>query len=143
MLGVWDAGNTPADRIQGFIDLLLLNQDKIMSYGCPVGTLCNELSKLDHAAKQEAAGIFLLFRTWLAREFAALGRPDEADQLALHILMRSQGVATLASAFRDDGFIRREVAAMSEWLGMQASPTTSRIANVQRSQGSLHVRRYP
>ena len=126
MLSRWDAGNAPVDRIQGFIDLLLVNQIKIMSYGCPVGTLCNELSKLDHVSKEEAAGIFLLFRTWLARQFAALGRPDEADQLALHILMRSQGVATLATAFRDDDFIRREVAAMSEWVAMQASAVISR-----------------
>jgi TetR/AcrR family transcriptional regulator, transcriptional repressor for nem operon len=129
MLREWEAGDTPVDRIQGFIDLLLVNQDKIMSYGCPVGTLCNELSKLDHVSKEQAADIILQFRTWLAREFAALGRRDDADQLALHILMRSQGVATLATAFRDDDFIRREVAAMSEWLAVQASATTSRPEN--------------
>jgi TetR/AcrR family transcriptional repressor of nem operon len=127
MLRQWDEGDTPADRVQGFIDLLLVNHERIMAYGCPVGTLCNELSKLDHASKEQAAGIFQLFRVWLARQFYALGRPKEADQLALHILMRSQGVATLATAFRDDDFVWREVAAMSEWLAMQTSSTTSSI----------------
>ncbi len=29
---------------------------KIMAYGCPVGTLCNELAKLDHLAKNDATG---------------------------------------------------------------------------------------
>lgn len=129
MLRQWGEGETPLVRLQGFIDLLLVNQDRIMAFGCPVGTLCNELSKLDHASKEAAAGIFQLFRAWLASQFDALGRAAEADQLALHILMRSQGVATLATAFRDDDFIRREVAAMSEWLAMQAPGTTSRTSN--------------
>jgi TetR/AcrR family transcriptional repressor of nem operon len=34
----------------------------------------------------------------------------------MHLLARSQGVATLASAFRDEKFIRHEVGLMHEWL---------------------------
>jgi AcrR family transcriptional regulator len=121
MLETWEAGSiTPIDRIGSFIQMLIANQAKIMAHGCPVGTLCNELAKLDHVAKADAARLFGLFRDWLARQFAALGRPADAEALALHILMRSQGVAALATAFRDEGFIRREVADMEAWLQAQA-----------------------
>jgi len=120
-----------ADRIRSFIHLLIANGAKITAHGCPVGTLCNELAKLDHAAKADAAGLFSLFRDWLARQFIALGRESDADPLALHLLMRSQGVATLATAFRDEDFIRREVADMEAWLLVQcpvASFTRSHLS---------------
>ena len=126
MLEAWeDREPSPIERVRSFIRILIMNRVKIMAYGCPVGTLCNELAKLDHVAQEDAAKLFTLFRTWLVRQFVALGRAPDADALALHILMRSQGVATLATAFRDEDFVRREVEAMNAWLDAQcpdASP---------------------
>lgn len=117
MLDVWEReGADPADRIRRFVRILIDNRAKIMRHGCPVGTLCNELAKLDHAAKNAAAAIFTAFQDWLAVQFAALGHAEEADALALHLLARTQGVATLASAFRDEAFIRREVMGVEAWL---------------------------
>ncbi len=120
MLGRWTAeGADPAARIRCFIDILVTNRAKIMAHGCPVGTLSNELAKSDHAAQADAAALFTLFRDWLARQFAALGRAADADRLALHLLARSQGVATLATAFRDDAFIDAEIRDMHAWLAAQ------------------------
>ncbi|SFK10183.1 TetR/AcrR family transcriptional regulator [Methylocapsa palsarum] len=116
--------DSPADRIRSFVHILITNRTRIMAHGCPVGTLCNELAKLDHAAKEDAARLFSLFRDWLARQFAMLGREADADALALHLLMRSQGVAVLATAFRDEAFIYREVSDMEAWLQTQC-PATS------------------
>ena len=118
MLEEWDiAGETPADRIGAFIDILIANRTKIKRYGCPVGTLCTELAKLSHPNQGEANALFTLFRTWLRRQFLLMGRKADADELALHLLARSQGVAVLANAFRDDKFIRQEVEALHAWLG--------------------------
>lgn len=118
LLDGWEAaGASPVDRILAFVRILIDNRTKIMAHGCPVGTLCAELAKLDHTAKDDAAGLFTLFRAWLAEQFAAMGHEREADALALHLLMRSQGVAALATAFRDEDFVRREVADMEAWLG--------------------------
>jgi TetR/AcrR family transcriptional regulator, transcriptional repressor for nem operon len=41
----------------------------------------------------------------------------------MHLLARSQGVATLASAFRDEKFMRHEVRLMHEWLQACAGNT--------------------
>ena len=120
MLERWEAeGATPADRIRSFIDILIANKAKIKRYGCPVGTLTGELAKLSHDARGEANKLFTLFRSWLKRQFELAGRRKDADALALHLLARSQGVATLANAFRDEKFIRREVQEMYDWLDAQ------------------------
>jgi len=117
LLAQWEAeGETPADRIRSFIHILTANRTSIKRYGCPVGTLSTELVKLDHASQAGATKLFTLFRTWLRRQFTLLGRKADADALAMHLLARSQGVATLANAFNGDKFINREVQQMCGWL---------------------------
>lgn len=117
MLGRWEReGKTPADRIRSFIHILIANRADIKRFGCPVGTLNTELAKLDHGSRAEAAALFTLFRGWLRKQFTLLGRKQDADALAMHVLAMSQGVATLASTFKDDKFIEREVARMDDWL---------------------------
>ena len=75
-----------------------------------------KLAKPNHGARGEDNALFALFRRWLAKQFRALGRKSDADALALHLLARSQGVATMVNAFRNDAFVRREVEAMGDWL---------------------------
>lgn len=117
MLDKWEIeGKQPEDRILSFINILIANRAKIKQYGCPVGTLCTELAKLNHASQPEANGLFTLFRIWLRLQFTLLGREADADELAMHLLARSQGVATLANVFHDEKFIRHEVKQMNDWL---------------------------
>ncbi len=126
MLEQWEVeGNQPADRIRSFIHILIANRAKIKRYGCPVGTLCTELAKLNHTSQAEANELFTLFRTWLRRQFTLLGRKADADKLAMHLLARSQGVATLANAFHDEKFIQQEVKQLCGWLrSCTESPTS-------------------
>lgn len=122
MLDQWEAAEDgPEERIRRFIQILIVNQTKILRYGCPVGTLCGELAKLGHPAQAEARELFTLFRTWLGHQFTRLVGPDRADELALHLLARSQGVATLANAFHDEFFVDQEVKQLCEWLSTQVA----------------------
>lgn len=117
MLDSWEVeGESPADRIRSFINILIMNRAKIKRYGCPVGTLCTELAKLEHPAQKNANELFTLFRTWLRRQFEQLGCNSDSDELAMHLLAFSQGVATLASTFQDEKFIRSEVSRLNQWL---------------------------
>jgi len=117
MLEQWEVeGHTPEERILKFINILIMNRAKIKRFGCPVGTLCTELAKLDHASQGEANKLFSLFRSWLKKQFRELGYDNDADKLAMHLLARSQGIATLANAFHDEKFIKQEVRQMSDWL---------------------------
>ncbi|MGK9055613.1 TetR/AcrR family transcriptional regulator [Neorhizobium petrolearium] len=126
MLGGWqiEAAN-PRERILSFVHVLITNQTKIMAFGCPVGTLCSELAKLEHVAQGRAAEIFGLFREWLAEQFWELGASDRAGALAMRLLSWSQGVAVMATAFRDEDFIRKEVAEIEHWLASLPSLSPS------------------
>lgn len=117
MLDRWESeGDTPKDRIKSFINILIMNMAKIKFYGCPVGTLCTELAKLNHPSHANASKLFTLFREWLKKQFRLAGYTKNADALAMHVLGMSQGVATLASAFQDEKYIRQEVKQMTDWL---------------------------
>lgn len=117
LLEQWKAQGEPGEeRIRSFIHILLMNRTKILRYGCPVGTLCTELAKLEHPALAHAGRVFSLFREWLGRQFAELGCGAQADARAMHVLAWSQGIATLANAFHDEQFIRAEVRQLEGWL---------------------------
>lgn len=117
MLKEWQLeGQTASERIQCFINILIWNRVKIKLYGCPVGTLATELAKLDHPSLIDANKVFSLFSNWLEKQFIDLGHKKNAKDLALHLLARSQGIATLASAFHDEKFIYKEVDTLNEWL---------------------------
>ena len=117
MLAQWeDEGKNAQERIALFITLLVRNQAKIMRHGCPVGTLCTELTKLGHPGQSEANAVLDLFRVWLRGQFHDMGRGNDADALALHLLARSQGAAVLAQSLRDKKFVRQEVDLMLAWV---------------------------
>lgn len=130
LLTSWQAtAETPADRIACFIRIVIVNQARIMAYGCPVGTLVTELGKLEHASKDHANRIMALFRDWLTRQFEDLGCGSRAQDHALYVLGWSQGVATLAQAFGDEAYVRREVDRILAWLdtlGQRAPSGTDR-----------------
>ena len=117
MLVDWEEeGTTPKDRIRSYIKILLANWSMIKEYGCPVGTLCTELAKLNHVSKSDASKVFTLFRQWLKNQFRQLGHTRDADALAMQVLSWSQGVATLGNAFDDFKYVKQEVDRMCAWL---------------------------
>lgn len=130
MLQAWEKeADDPSERIRSFIRIAVTNQAGIMRHGCPVGTLCTELGKLAHPAQLQANQLLTLFRTWLRKQFVALGRKADADALAMQVLAFSQGVAVLAHAFHDKRFVQQEVDRMCAWLdgiAGDAVPTSSR-----------------
>ncbi|MEV2274525.1 TetR/AcrR family transcriptional regulator [Nocardiopsis sp. NPDC049922] len=127
MLAGWADGSAdPRDRVRRFVEIVITNRGDIESYGCPVGTLTNELAKLDHPSRAHAVGVFTLFRTWLREQFEELGFDAEADDLAMRVLAFSQGIATLSNAFHDGDFVDREVDRVNRWLTeLLASPATA------------------
>lgn len=117
MLESWAwAAATPVARLRRFAEMLIQNRHLIQRYGCPVGTLCTELIKLDHPARGAAGMIFVQFRGWLRDQFEAMNHGQDSDALAMHLLSRSQGIAAVSSAFQDEAFIKREVDLIEAWL---------------------------
>lgn len=116
-LNDWDKKITdPKQRLYYYIELMLRNQGSITSHGCPIGSLCTELAKIDHSMLDDANKMFTLFRDWLIIQLKLLGVNKNTKQVAMHILARGQGIATVSNAFEDTKFLQQEVKGLKQWL---------------------------
>lgn len=130
MLQEWESNSSDeVQRIKCFINILIKNKAKIKHYGCPVGTLTTELQKLDHSAHKHAVEIFELFKSWITQQLNWLGVGDDAEQISLHLLARSQGIATVYNAMKDERFLKAEVELLEHWVDEQIEKNNSKAAN--------------
>ena len=117
MLSEWDKTITdPKQRIHHYIDIMSQNQDNIALHGCPIGSLCTELAKISHAMLNDANKMFTVFREWLIIQLTLLGVKKNTKQVAMHLLARGQGIATVTNAFEDKVFLQQEVKRLKLWL---------------------------
>jgi TetR/AcrR family transcriptional regulator, transcriptional repressor for nem operon len=110
-----DAHQTPRERLKALFGALAQRSDLIARYGCPHGSLCQELGKRADGTPA-AAELMREPVEWAERQFAAMGRPDARD-LAVQVIARYQGTALLTSAFRDPGLMEAEARRVAEWIG--------------------------
>jgi len=117
MLQEWDDSiERPAGRLKRYVKILLNEEQDMLRYGCPMGSLNLELAKTRLALQSRAAAMFELFRTWLSRQFRLMGCGERADEHALHLLAVMQGAALLGAVYKDAGFLRREAARLEDWI---------------------------
>ena len=115
MLAAVDAAHeTPRERLKALFGALAQQSDLIARYGCPHGSLCQELGKRADGAPA-AAELMREPVEWAERQFAAMGRPDARD-LAVQVIARYQGTALLTSAFRDPGLMQAEARRVAQWI---------------------------
>lgn len=103
----------PADRVKALLRAIGGDGEVVARFGCPLGTLCQELSK--HPGAPDPSSLLRLPIDWAERQFAAMGRADARD-LAVQVIAAYQGTALLTSALRDPGVMARESARIEAWL---------------------------
>jgi AcrR family transcriptional regulator len=116
LLADWDAGQAdPRLRLKRFLQMVRDSGKDLTRYGCPMGSLNIELGKAQPALKARAKKMFDLYRDWLAAQLRTLGRKD-AEDLALHLLGRAQGVAVVAQVYGNQKFLQDELDQLETWL---------------------------
>ena len=65
---------------------------------------------------KKATTLFAEVLDWLETQFRALGKGEESQGLAVHLLSATQGVSLLAYTFHDPGLIDAEAARLMEWI---------------------------
>ncbi|MDH5393737.1 MAG: TetR/AcrR family transcriptional regulator [Gammaproteobacteria bacterium] len=98
------------------IEILIREEDNIINYGCPIGTMSSELSKSFTALQQQVTEIFETLRQWLDIKLAAAGLADSSKPLSMDILARLQGTTVLANVYHDIDFLRRSAQQHKLWL---------------------------
>jgi len=117
MLGAIEAARAdPRQRLKDLLATLAGQADLVARYGCPHGSLCQELAK--HADKAGVLDVTRLVRLpidWCERQFALLGCPDARD-LAVQLIAAYQGSALLTNTLRDPSLLAGESRRMAAWI---------------------------
>jgi AcrR family transcriptional regulator len=111
-----DAAGSPRDRLQAFVRMTVQSRAELARAGCPVGSLCAELSKDTEALGDQSAAPFRELLAWLEAQFVALGHTEDRRTLALHLLAALQGVSLLANCFHDPSLVVREAKLLKGWI---------------------------
>ncbi len=100
--------SNPKERLLLFCEMIVAEQKSIESFGCPMGTLTAEFAKNEPELYALTLPMFSAYREWLKEQFTKLGF-SHADEEAMSLLSRVQGVAMVTHAFKDKGFLYREM----------------------------------
>ena len=103
------------ERLLMLSNMLEHRQDDLIQSGCPIGSLCTELAKDEPALHEKSKQAFVLLRNWIKLQFESLGL-NNADDLAMDLLAKLQGVSVLACAFKDIEYIKRSHNEIKDWI---------------------------
>lgn len=111
LLKGWDEeSNKPEKRLIRFCEMLINEQDNLKDYGCPMGTLTGEFSKNAPELYEITLPMFQCFRDWLNKQYMLLGYSSiDADEKAMELLSRVQGISVITHVFKDKKFLNREI----------------------------------
>ena len=117
LLAKWDKQyDDPRAKLLAFSTMIIGRQGELAEYGCPVGSLNTELAKDRRDLQLAARSLFDQFRDWLTARFRELGKGDESEALALHLLGRAQGIAVIAHVYQDEAILRNESSRLRNWI---------------------------
>jgi TetR/AcrR family transcriptional regulator, transcriptional repressor for nem operon len=117
MLGAIEAAHPdPASRLTALFTGLAEQGDLVARYGCPHGSLCQELAKRAAGDAPDASPLIRLPIDWAERQFTAMGREDARD-LAVQAIAAYQGTALLTTSLKDPSLMERESRRMAAWIG--------------------------
>lgn len=126
MLAKWDNSmDKPLDRLKRYAEIVLRESGRVTRYGCPMGSLNTELAKVQPELKKISKAQFDVFRKWLKKQFKRLQPNADAEALAMHLLVHTQGIATMANIYGDKKLISRELALINDWLTQLASSSNA------------------
>ncbi len=106
----------PIERIKKFVQYLIDSSEEVRHYGCPVGSLNIELAKSQRELQTKTRELFDLLRHWLKKQFLQMNLEDNAEDLALQFLSRTQGINVVAQVYDDTTFLEQETTRIHSWL---------------------------
>jgi TetR/AcrR family transcriptional regulator, transcriptional repressor for nem operon len=113
---VWEQHPDPDHRLRSFIRAGGLMAEQVSLYGCPRGSLCQELGKSDHPLAEQAKALFRSQLEWVEQQFRLLGHSEAAADLAIDLLAAMQGASLLTSSFHTPDLLNRQLARLEDWL---------------------------
>jgi TetR/AcrR family transcriptional regulator, transcriptional repressor for nem operon len=112
-----DRQHDPRQRLLGLLAAERVGEDGLARYGCPYGSLSQELNKEDGQLATTVVLLFQAYLDWAATQFRLLGKDEEeARDLAVDLIASLQGTFVLASSFRSPELLERKLQRLETWL---------------------------
>jgi TetR/AcrR family transcriptional regulator, transcriptional repressor for nem operon len=111
-----DAMDSAEERLCALVQMTFKNREMLARGGCPAGSLCTELHKAAGPLAEQSTALFKQLLDWLTVQFQALGKPAEAQELAVHLLSALQGIAVLAHSLNDPEIVGMETERLQKWI---------------------------
>jgi len=116
----WDAAHRdPRTRLRQLVRAPLDTGDRVIQFGCPHGSLCQELEKLGANTPLARAGTRLLavYIDWAEEQFRTHGvARREARSLATDLVGAVQGAMLLANTMRSKELLTHQLRRVERWL---------------------------
>ena len=112
----WEKNPDPRARLFQLLDMQESMKEKIAKYGCPVGSMCQELDKDRQPISDKADGLVQWQLKWVSDQFKQMGHSD-ADKLGIQLTSALHGCSVLANALNDPKIIELEIARLKSWIG--------------------------
>jgi AcrR family transcriptional regulator len=113
-----ESSDDPRERLLALVNVPIRNEAEVLHYGCPIGSLSTELAKQQdqELAAAKLTAVFNVKREWCVKQFTALGLEQQADDLAMDLLARMQGVILMANVYNDSKFLHRAIREIEDWV---------------------------
>lgn len=113
----WEQDPDPRQHLLAFLQAERDGRDDLARYGCPYGSLCQELAKGDTPLTTLAAQLFEAQIEWAAQQFHLMGQDDTAArELATDLIASLQGAFLLAYSSRSPALLERQLDRLQAWI---------------------------
>jgi len=113
----WEQLPDPRQRLLALIANERKYSDYLIRYGCPYGSLCQELVKDESPQTQAAADLLHAYLAWAEQQFRLLGsNADEAKDLALDFIGSLQGTLLLSASFHSAELLDHRLRRLETWI---------------------------
>jgi TetR/AcrR family transcriptional regulator, transcriptional repressor for nem operon len=115
LLAALEQQRTPQARLKGLIRNWVEMRELVARHGCPIGSLCTELDKLDGDRDAPPAALMTTIIDWAEAQLRRLGR-REARDLAISLFAGLQGAAVIANTLGDPDIMARQGRQLERWV---------------------------
>jgi AcrR family transcriptional regulator len=106
----------PRDRLRAYFAVDDATSRTLAASGCPYGTLCQELEKIDSPLADGARRILQTQIDWVAHQLLALGKGDTARDQATALVALQQGLYLLSNTLHSPELLTHQLETLDLWL---------------------------
>jgi TetR/AcrR family transcriptional regulator, transcriptional repressor for nem operon len=117
MFADWERLSDPRERLLALLAVERQEESMLARYGCPHGSLCQELDKGDDVLATTGAELFQTYLEWARGQLRLLGKDEpEASDLAFDFIASLQGAILLSTCFRAPDMLERKLQRLEAWV---------------------------